>query len=95
MIRLPFNEIILIEGLSEYVKIHMKEKQIITLAALKDLETKLPADEFISIHKSYIISGSNIYSYRNSQVQMSNGLQLPVGRVYKENFIKHANKKPL
>lgn len=92
MVRLPFAEIMLIEGLSEYVKVHTKEKKIITLAALKDLETQLPADEFIRIHKSYIISNKHISSYNNSQVKLSNGLDVPVGRVYKENFLKHIQK---
>ncbi len=89
IIKLMHDEIILIEGLSEYVKVHTTEKKIITLAALKDLETQLPSEKFIRIHKSYIVSLHHIKSYNASKVVISNGLQLPVGRVYKENLMKH------
>jgi DNA-binding LytR/AlgR family response regulator len=89
IVKLLHDEIILIEGLSEYVKVHTHEKKIITLAALKDLETQLPSEKFIRIHKSYIVSLHHVKSYNAAKIMLSNGLQLPVGRVYKENLMKH------
>ncbi len=89
IIKLLHDDIVMIEGLSEYVRVHTKEKKFITLAALKDLETQLPTEKFIRIHKSYIVSQHHVQSYTSSQVVLANGLQLPVGRVYKENLLNH------
>jgi DNA-binding LytR/AlgR family response regulator len=89
IVKLLHDDIVLIEGLSEYVKVHTKEKKIVTLAALKDLETQLPSEKFIRIHKSYIVSHQHIKSYNASKVILSNEMQVPVGRVYKDNLMKH------
>jgi DNA-binding LytR/AlgR family response regulator len=87
-VKLLYTEIVLIEGLNEYVRVHTPGKKIITLAALKDLEAMLPRDQFIRIHRSYIISLAHIRSWSASEVEMGGGLRLPVGRVYKENFLR-------
>ena len=87
-IRLPYPEIIFIEGLNEYVKVHTAGKKIITLAALKDLEASLPQERFVRIHRSYIVSIQHIRSWNASVVEMAGGARLPVGRVYKEPFLR-------
>lgn len=87
-IKLLYTEISLIEGLNEYVRVHIPGKKIITLAALKDLEATLPGGRFIRIHRSYIVSRTHIRSWSASEVEMEGGLRLPVGRVYKENFLR-------
>lgn len=85
-IRLAYEEIVYIEGLNEYVKVHTPDKKIVTLAALKDLEAKLPRNKFVRIHKSYIVSLSFVRSWTASEVEMTEGPRLPLGRVYKDNF---------
>jgi DNA-binding LytR/AlgR family response regulator len=91
-IRLPYSDIILIEGLNEYVKVHTRDRKIITLAALKELEATLPGKRFIRIHRSYIVSLEQIRSWSTSEVEMTGGLRLPIGRVYKENFLRQAGR---
>ncbi|MBS1659968.1 MAG: response regulator transcription factor [Bacteroidetes bacterium] len=86
-IRLAYEEIIFIEGLNEYVKVHTPEKKIVTLAALKDLEARLPRNQFVRIHKSYIVSLAFVRSWTASEVEMAEGQRLPLGRVYKDNFL--------
>jgi two-component system, LytTR family, response regulator len=82
------HEIIYLEGLSEYVKVHTAEKMYITHGTLKDLLEKLPTADFVRIHKSYIISKKHIASYNKQEVRMNNGKDLPVGRAYKESFLE-------
>ena len=91
-IRLPYSEITLIEGLNEYVKVHTRDKKIITLAALKELGSRLPEKRFVRIHRSFIVSLEHIRSWNASEVEMRDGQRLPVGRVYKENFLQQARR---
>jgi DNA-binding LytR/AlgR family response regulator len=88
VIQIPHAEILLIEGLSEYVKIHTAAKKHVVLTALKDLIEELPADDFVRIHKSYIISKKIILAYNSTSIQTTDNRDLPVGRTYKENFIR-------
>ena len=86
--KIAFDSIRYIEGLGEYVKIYTTDKTHITLAAIKDLEQTLPAKEFVRIHKSYIVALKDIMSYNKQEVRVTGNIKLPVGRVYKNNFIE-------
>lgn len=88
IIKIDFDEIELIEGLGEYVKVHTHDKMHITLAALKDLILQLPHDKFIRIHKSYIIALSSIVSYNHQVVRLKNQKEYPIGRAYKKDFLE-------
>ena len=88
IIKLLFDDITYIEGLSEYVKIYAPEKTYTTLAALKSLESELPADKFIRIHKSYIVALGAIDQFNSRAIQLHNGKELPVGRSYKDQFMQ-------
>jgi DNA-binding LytR/AlgR family response regulator len=89
--KIQLDQIEYIEGLSEYIKIHTTEKTHITLLALKNLIEQLPVDQFIRIHKSYIVPVSRIQSYTRSLVKLNNGKELPVGRAYKDEFVERVN----
>ena len=86
--KIQLDQIEYIEGLSEYIKIHTVGKTYITLLALKDLIDQLPSDQFIRIHKSFIIQIKQIESFNASEVTLSNSKVLPVGRAYKDDFVK-------
>jgi len=86
--KIQLDQIEYIEGLGEYIKIHTPEKIYITLLALKDLIEHLPSEQFIRIHKSYIIPVSRILSYSRNEVKLIKGKDLPVGRAYKDAFIE-------
>ncbi|MDR2919132.1 MAG: LytTR family DNA-binding domain-containing protein [Tannerella sp.] len=84
--RINYDELIYIEGQREYVTFHTTKQRITTLFSLKDLETKLPSDQFIRIHKSYIISLKHIDMIERNILQIA-GKQLPVGGSYKDNLM--------
>ncbi len=92
ILKLQIEDILYIEGLNEYVKIHTTEKAHITLAALKELEKNLPHDQFIRIHKSYIIAFSTISEFTSNSVKLKNGKEFSIGRSYKNNFISRMKK---
>ena len=78
-------DIIYIEGLKDYIKIHLKSSQrpIVTRMPMKTIEEQLPAAAFIRIHKSYIVSIAYITAVRKSSVFIDT-LELPVSDNYKD-----------
>lgn len=82
VIKLLLNEILYIEGLSEYVKIYTNNKKIVTKTSMTNMEEKLPNDSFMRIHKSYIVSLKKIEAFTSSSIEVT-GKELPIGRSYK------------
>jgi len=87
-------DICYIEGLKNYVAIHLKDRQIITYNTLKHIEEYLPENEFIKIHKSYIISLFHIDKTDSLSVHIKND-SLPIGDTYKQSFFDTIKKKKL
>lgn len=82
ILKIDHQDIMYIEGLKEYVSIYTVDgKRIITLMALKNLETILPSN-FLRVHKSYIVSFNKIKALEGNQLIL--GLhKIPVGKNYK------------
>lgn len=76
------NSIFYVEGLGNYVSIHLPDQKIVSYHSLKDLLEKLPS-HFVRIHKSFIINTNKIQSYSNEDVDI-NGRLIPIGRSFKE-----------
>ena len=88
--KILLDEILYIEGYSEYVRIYIDDKRIITKASLTELEKKLPQDGFLRIHKSYIVSLTKITAFSASIIEIKNK-ELPIGRNYKNAVMKALN----
>ncbi|WP_299213347.1 LytTR family DNA-binding domain-containing protein [uncultured Aquimarina sp.] len=84
-VRVNYNEILYIEGLSNYVKIHLPDKDLVVYHKLADLETLLPCDQFVRIHKSYIVALDKITAYGSDYIEIIDE-QLSIGNTYKNNF---------
>ena len=82
MVKVFFNDILFIEALKDYIKIVTQDKTIVTKYVLTTLAELLPADEFLRIHKSYIIAINKIESYNADSIQIAKH-ELPIGRLYK------------
>lgn len=85
IIKINFNDILYIEGLSEYIIIKTTSSNIITLQSFKNIENTLPSAGFSRIHKSYLVSLSKIESIKNQSVFIA-GKELPIGNKYKKKF---------
>ncbi|AXB56933.1 LytR/AlgR family response regulator transcription factor [Flavobacterium fluviale] len=78
-------DVLYVESLQNYVCIHTVKQQIITHSSLKNVIESLPENDFIQIHKSYVVSLQHIESTDNFSVFI-NGKELPIGATFKEAF---------
>ena len=86
------DEILYVEGLSEYVQIFTDKKKIITKASLSHMEEKLPNNNFLRIHKSYIVSMNKIEAFTTTNIEVP-GKELPIGRSYKSTVLDSLSMK--
>ncbi|MGF1924278.1 MAG: LytR/AlgR family response regulator transcription factor [Bacteroidia bacterium] len=86
-VKLNYNEILYIEGLKNYVSIFTSSQRIITYQSLRDLENNLPSPPFFRVHKSYIISTTNVKMIEGNTVYIGDQ-SIPIGETYKEQFFK-------
>ncbi len=87
--RLEFNDILLIEGLDDYIRLHLKDKTPITARmSMKSILEKLPATDFLRVHRSYIIPIKKVKTIYNKTIQIEDFV-IPVGDTYKDVVGKH------
>lgn len=87
LLKIPVEDILYIEGLADYLKIHLPDsKPVITRMTMKSILEKLPA-EFIRVHRSFIVPMSRIEAVRNKTISLS-GIQIPIGMSYIDDFEK-------
>ncbi len=93
LVKVSFAEILYIEGMKDYVKIFItsSSKPVITKMSLKALEEKLPADKFIRVHKSYIVSVDKITVIKRELIVIGHA-EIPVSDFYKENLSRITSK---
>ncbi len=93
--RIPLQGIIYIESMKDYLQIFTSQKKFITKSTLQDFLDQLPVNQFVQIHRSYIVSMSHITAFDNTMVEVGKR-QLPVGRSFnrqvKEVLTKLGNR---
>jgi DNA-binding LytR/AlgR family response regulator len=87
MVRVELDDILLIEGLKNYVSIYTKTQRIVTLQVMKQLEEILPPNRFVRVHKSYIIALDKINSIERQEISIGDRI-IPIGITYQEHFFK-------
>jgi len=83
MIRIEFNEILFIDSIKDYVRIHKANDTIITKEKISTFVEKLPS-YFLRIHRSYIINTTKIVSLTSKDVVLIGGIEIPIGASYKD-----------
>jgi DNA-binding LytR/AlgR family response regulator len=88
MLRTVFRDVLYIEGLRDYVKIHFIDdrKPAIIRLTFKSIEEKWPS-YFLRIHKSFIINTKQITAVKKSEVTIG-GTELPLGEAYRQSITK-------
>jgi DNA-binding LytR/AlgR family response regulator len=87
MTRVALTDLLYIEGVKDYVKLHLVNKTIITYQTLTYFEEKLSANHFVRTHRSYIVSLKHIDAYTATQVEIGK-VSLPIGTAYGKEAMK-------
>nr|WP_319510108.1 LytTR family DNA-binding domain-containing protein [uncultured Draconibacterium sp.] len=87
MIKINFPEILYIESLADYIKIHLVDKTIVTRETISSIEAKLPQQDFLRVHRSFIVAVNAINSFTTEIIEIGKK-QIPVSRSYKEAVLK-------
>lgn len=91
LIKLKTSDIVFIEGLDDYLKIYVhNQKTIVARMTMKNMAERLPANDFVRIHRSFIVSLKFIEKIRNKTVHI-HGRELPVGSSYETGFLSQLN----
>lgn len=85
--KIDLEDILLVEGLENYVSIITKNEKILSLQTMKRMEEQLPISHFARVHRSYIVSLGQISHIEKSTVLMSNGTSVPIGSSYRSGFL--------
>ncbi len=86
------NDILYIEGMRDYRRIHTNEKKIMTLQTFKDLELEIPQSIVCRVHKSFMISLDKIESIERDRIKIKDVL-IPISETYKKEFISLISSK--
>jgi two-component system, LytTR family, response regulator len=87
LLKVIFKDIMYIEGLKDYIKIHLKSssKPVVARMSMKSIEEQLPSVMFIRVQKSYIVSKEYITAIRKNSIFIGN-IEIPVGDNYKDGL---------
>ncbi len=93
LVKITLTEIIFIETLDDFLRIHIDGRPaVITLMTLKAIQEKLPASEFIRVHRSYVVPLKRIQSVRNKVILLDTLVEIPIGTTYEDEFMRMFGK---
>ncbi|WP_317916958.1 LytTR family DNA-binding domain-containing protein [Vibrio sp. MACH09] len=85
-----YDDILFVEGALEYVSFQTQSRHYLGLYSLKELEKQLPSDDFVRVHKSYIVSLKHIKEVKGNLLVIHSH-SIPVGKTFKTDFNKKFN----
>ncbi len=88
------SDIVYIESLDNYVKVHLEDMVLITRENISTLEDKLPCPPFVRIHRSFIINGNWVKTISNESIELHNK-ELPFGRAFKKSALNQLSVRHL
>lgn len=91
--KIMLNEIVYIEGMRDYRKIHTVNKKVMTLQNFSDFEKIIPSNLVCRVHKSYMVALNKIESIERSRIKIADQL-IPISDTYKEIFFQFINNRP-
>jgi len=90
--KVNFSEIMYIQGMKDYLKIHTAEYTLVTHQTMNEMEKILPATQFIRVHKSYIIALAQIKTIYGNSIELGK-TTIPIGINYKENVMNLISRR--
>jgi DNA-binding LytR/AlgR family response regulator len=83
--KVSFEQILYIEGMGDYRRIHLEAEKIMTLETFSELEQQLPRQRFCRVHKSYLVALDKIDSIERDRLRIQQAL-IPVSSTYRDHF---------
>lgn len=95
LLKLMLSDILWVEGLKDYIKIHLRSssKPVVTRLSMKSMEEQLSPAGFLRVHKSFIVGKQWITAIRKNSLFVGD-IELPIGESYKEALEAFVNKRP-
>jgi PAS domain S-box-containing protein len=91
LIKIRTKDIICIEALKDYVNIFTMNDKFVIRSTMKGIQDKLPADRFVRVHRSFIVAMDKVSSIDHTKVILENESTVPLGGLYKEEFLEKIN----
>lgn len=94
--KINIRDIIMIEGLNNYVKIHTVQETHVAYLTMKELESKLHDHQnFVRVQRSFIVSMNYISKVEGYTIILSNKMEVPLGTTYKKQFLVFLGEKTM
>lgn len=90
--RVDYQEILYVQGMKDYLKIHTPDFTLVTHQTMNDLEKLLPARHFIRVHRSYLVAVRQIRSIYGNTIELGK-VSIPIGVNYKEAVMELVGRK--
>jgi len=82
-----YSNIVYIESAGEYVRLHLADGgHLVTLFRLKNMESALPSERFVRVHRSFIVNLEHVTGYTKGQVFLTGDEYAPIGENYRDSF---------
>jgi DNA-binding LytR/AlgR family response regulator len=91
VIKVCLKDILYIESMKYYIKVKTPNQEVISHQKISYMEENLPKNQFMRVHRSFIVSVPNIQAYSASNVEIG-GHDIPIGRNYKDIVIPQLNQ---
>ena len=89
--KINLNDILFIEGVRDYRRIHLSTKRIMTLQTFTELETLIPSNLICRVHKSFMVSIQQIESIEKNRIKIKDQL-IPISETYKKTLFSVINQ---
>jgi DNA-binding LytR/AlgR family response regulator len=91
--RVNFSEILYVQGMKDYLKVHTPDYTLVTHQTMNELEKTLPARQFIRVHRSYLVAVGHIKSIYGNSIELGKET-IPIGLNYKDTVMNLIGRKP-
>lgn len=95
-VKVFFDKILYIEGMSEYIRIHLVDgKSLMPFLSLKLILEALPPHRFMRVHRSYVVALEHIKIFQRTELVLSNGIVLSVSATYKDDVQRYIEQRSI